>query len=184
MSHFVENNDNHQLIQSHIHQWTTNPISKHHQYADGSIRIRAVWLNNRERDLGSRSPDKQVTNLKGETAWETDALFFCASKHTCPLSVQPYFTFAYTSDLPGPACILLLDKEQLHWGKWKFNMSNCGPLNNSQSYQGLKSIYIIKKGVSLKLIMYNFDAVSNIVQQLLRLSSPIVLQGQTVTYTT
>ena len=50
------------------------------------MRIRASGLNNREGDLGTRSPVKQVGILRGETAGETDALFIGARKHTCPLS--------------------------------------------------------------------------------------------------
>lgn len=45
-----------------------------------------MGLNNREHDLGTRSKVKQVGNLRGEAAGETDALFICAIKQKCPLS--------------------------------------------------------------------------------------------------
>lgn len=84
--YFVENTDKHQLIRSHLHQWTTNPISKHHYYADRGMKIRASGINNREQNLGTRRTDKQVGVLRGQTAGEKDALFICVRKHTCPLS--------------------------------------------------------------------------------------------------
>lgn len=89
-------------------------VSKH-EHNEGT-RIRARRLNNRELDLGARSPDKQVGIITGQTAGETDslfALFALESTHTLCQHDLVSHSYSYTSDLPGTATIYL-DKEQIY----------------------------------------------------------------------
>lgn len=82
VSLFIDNNDNNQLIKFRLHQWTTNPISKHHHNTDRGMRILESWLNNSEIDLCTSSPDKHVVVLRGKKAYNKCFVLFVQKKKT------------------------------------------------------------------------------------------------------
>lgn len=82
VSLFIDSNDNNQLIKFHLHQWTTNPISKHHHNTDRGMRVWESGLNNSEIDLCTSSPDKHVVVLRGGKAYNKCFVLFVQKKHT------------------------------------------------------------------------------------------------------
>lgn len=88
-------------------------ISKHHQYADRGTGVGVMGLNKRENDFGTRSLNKQVCILIGQTAGEVNALFAQESTHAFCQHDLVFHSYCYRSDLLVQN-IYLLDKVQVY----------------------------------------------------------------------
>lgn len=89
VSLFIDNNDNNQLIKFHLHQWTTNPISKHHHNTDRGMRIWESGLNNSEIDLCTSSPDNTWWFSEEEKPI-INVLFYLCKKPHMPFLIMTY----------------------------------------------------------------------------------------------